>query len=114
LLVFDAILKELTERSRCTRSATSRKAPRFQAQMRHQGPPRQLQRPPPLVAPLLRYVCHGPSRVDESDITDCEFHSPVVLDDSGLSGHLKYRVVVIPSINTDILVRALEAMSIGT
>src|ERR1700730_11955769 len=82
--------------------------------MRHQGPPRQLQRPPPLVAPFPRYVCHGPRRVDESDITDCEFHSAVALDDSGLTGHLKYRVVVIPSINTDVLVRALKTMSIGT
>src|SRR3981189_1902008 len=82
--------------------------------MIHQGPPRQLQRPPPLVAPLLRCVCHGPGRVDESDITACEFYNLVVLNDSGLASHLKYRVVVIPSINTDVLVRALEAMSIGT
>jgi hypothetical protein len=67
-----------------------------------------------VVAPLLRYVCHGPARVDESDITDREFHNPVVLNDSGLASHLKYRVVVIHSINTDVLVRALEAMSIGT
>jgi hypothetical protein len=81
--------------------------------MRHQGPARQLQRPP-VVAPLLRYVCHGPGRVDESDIIDCEFYIPIVLNDSGLASHLKYRVVVIHSINTDVLVRALEAMSIGT
>src|ERR1700730_3276797 len=82
--------------------------------MRHQGPARQLQRPPPLVAHLLRYVCHGPRRVDESDFTDSEFHSPVVLDDSRLASHLKDGVVVIPSVNTDVLARALEAMSIGT
>jgi len=82
--------------------------------MSQQGSARQLQRPPPLVAPLLRYVCHGPRRVDQSDITDCKFHSPVVLDDSRLTGHLKDRVVVIPSVNTDVLARALEAMSIGT
>jgi hypothetical protein len=67
-----------------------------------------------VAAPVLRDVCHGPGRVDESDITDCEFYVPVVLDDSGLASHLKYRVIVIPSINTDVLVRALEAMSIGT
>src|SRR3982074_1724420 len=82
--------------------------------MRHQGPARQLQRPPPLVAPPLRYVCHGPRRVDESDITDCKFHNPVVLDASRMPAHLKDRVVVIPGVNTDVLVRALEAMSIGT
>jgi hypothetical protein len=73
-----------------------------------------LQRPPPLIAPLLRYVCHGPGRVDESDITDCEFYIPVVLNYSALSSDLKYRVVVIYTINTDVLVRALEATSIGT
>ena len=89
MLFFDAILKELTERSRRSGSALSRKAPRFQAQMRHQGPARQLQRSPLLVGPLLGYVCDGPTRVDESDITDCEFNSPVVLNDSGLAGHLK-------------------------
>jgi hypothetical protein len=113
LLVFDAILKELTKWSRCSRSAPSRRAPRFQAQMRQQRAARQLQRPPVVVL-FLRSVCDGPGRVDESDITDAEFHNPVVLDDSGLTSDLKYRVVVIPSINTDVLVRALEAMSIGT
>ena len=69
---------------------------------------------PPVVAPLLRYVCHGPGRVDESDITDSEFYILVVLNDPGLASHLKYRVVVIHTINTDVLMRALEAMSIGT
>jgi hypothetical protein len=67
-----------------------------------------------VVAALLGYVCHGPGCVDESDITDSEFQIPVVLDNSGLASHLKYCVVVVPSISPDILVRALEAMSIAT
>jgi hypothetical protein len=67
-----------------------------------------------VAAPVLRDVCHGPGRVYESDIADCELYVPVVLDDSGLASHLKYRVVVIPGVNTDVLVRALKAMSIGT
>src|ERR1700726_1420783 len=35
----------------------------------------------PVAAPVLRDVCHGPGRVDESDIADCELYVPVVLDD---------------------------------
>jgi hypothetical protein len=85
-----------------------------QAEVRQQGPALQLQRPPPLGAPLFRYACHGPGRIDESYITDCKFHNPLVLNNSALASHLKYRVVVIPSISADILVRALEPMSIGT
>jgi len=67
-----------------------------------------------VVAVLLGYICHRPGCVDESDITDCEFYNPVVLDNSGLASHLKYCVVVVPSISPDILVRALEAMSVAT
>jgi hypothetical protein len=89
LLVLDSILKELTERSRCSRSARSRRAPRFKAQMSHEGSARQLQRSPPLVAPLLRCARHGPGRVDESDVTDREIHNPVVLNDSGVAIYLK-------------------------
>jgi hypothetical protein len=88
LLVFDAILKELTEWSRCSRSAPLRRAPRFQTKMRQQRAALQLQRPP-VDAPLLRYVCHGLAGVDESDITDCEFNNPVVLNDFGLASYLK-------------------------
>src|SRR3981081_3761750 len=81
--------------------------------MRHQGPARQLQRPP-VVAPLLRYVCHGPGRVDESDIIGCEVYIPIVLNAFGLARHLKYRVAVYHSINTGGLVRAPGAMGSGT
>jgi hypothetical protein len=56
--------------------------------MRQQRAALQLQRPP-VDAPLLRNVCHGLGGVDESDITDCEFNNPVVLNDFGLAGYLK-------------------------
>jgi hypothetical protein len=57
--------------------------------MSQQGSARQLQRSPPLVAPLFTCVRHGPGRVDESDITDREFHNPVVLNNPGLAIYLK-------------------------
>jgi hypothetical protein len=57
--------------------------------MSQQGSARQLQRPPPLVPPLLRCARHGPGRVEESDITDREFHDPVILNNSGLTIDLK-------------------------
>jgi hypothetical protein len=56
--------------------------------MRQQRAALQLQRPP-VDAPILRYVCHGLGGVDESDITDCEFNNPVVLNDFGLASYLK-------------------------
>jgi hypothetical protein len=57
--------------------------------MSRQRSARQLQRPQPLVAPILGYARQRPGHVDKSDITGRDFHDPVVLNNSGLTIDLK-------------------------
>jgi hypothetical protein len=81
--------------------------------MGNQRPARQIEGQPSHTS-VVGDARHGPGHIDERDIAHGELHTLIVLVDRRMAGDLKHNLVMVPIIKTNILVRALEPVSIAT